>query len=217
MEWRSTNVGLSRAGVGRVAGNQVDRLEIEIRKREIEGRYGPWTAHNLQLHGDLPIIGPGVVGGIEARVTPFPSVRREHRGERYYGCVVPEPPPDTPPLSTDALWASIGNPHSFELTRASLCNALADAGYSSVLECHLPPLREQRTDRVTLAAFARPREPILSVPVLNEQSRERLPEPSVPSGHALRRRRTWGRLGAVVPRPVKQLARRTLRRPTRLP
>jgi 2-polyprenyl-3-methyl-5-hydroxy-6-metoxy-1,4-benzoquinol methylase len=48
--------------------SQVDKLEIAARKREIEARYGPWTAHNLQLWDDLYTIRPGVAGGNEARV-----------------------------------------------------------------------------------------------------------------------------------------------------
>jgi SAM-dependent methyltransferase len=70
---------------------------------------------------------------IETRVAPKPRVSRDHRDRRYWGFVSSEPPLDTP-LSQDALWSSIGNRRSFEFTRPSLWNALADAGYSSVLE-----------------------------------------------------------------------------------
>ncbi len=85
-----------------------------------------------QLCKDLTII--------ETRVALEPEVAADHNGRRYWGLVTSEPPPDTPPLSQDALWSSIGNRQSYELTRSSLCNALADVGYSSVLECHLPRL-----------------------------------------------------------------------------
>ena len=47
---------------------------------------------------------------IETRIAPYPSERREHRGRQYLGMPFPEPPPDTPPFSSDALWSSIGNP-----------------------------------------------------------------------------------------------------------
>jgi 2-polyprenyl-3-methyl-5-hydroxy-6-metoxy-1,4-benzoquinol methylase len=50
------------------ARGQVDKLEVAARKQEIETRYGPWTAHNLQLQDDLYTIRPGVAGGNEARV-----------------------------------------------------------------------------------------------------------------------------------------------------
>jgi 2-polyprenyl-3-methyl-5-hydroxy-6-metoxy-1,4-benzoquinol methylase len=317
--------------------SQVDKLEIAARKREIEARYGPWTAHNLQLQDDLYTIRPGVAGGnearvrrvlqlvadlahgpierlrildlgaleglfavelarrgasvvalegreanlekmrlakealglehlelrqedvrtldparhgefdvvlclgllyhldapdifllfermhevcrdlviIETRITPYPSAQYQHNGRPYWGVVTAEPPPDTPPHSRDALWSSIGNPYSFELTRASLCNALADVGYSSVLQCHLPP-KEEGTVRATFAAFARPRVPILSVPELNEHAWERLSEPAIPLGLALRRLAAYRWLKGLVPQPARRLARRIGARLTRL-
>ena len=145
---------------------------------------------------------------IETRVALEPVDAREHRGRRYWGRVVSEPSPETPPLSQDALWSSIGNRRSFELTRSSLCNALADAGYSSVLECYLPPLLDQRNVRATIAAFARPRVPILSVPALNEQSWERLSE----GDRTPRPSKSDGPLRGVLPAAARRLARRLVAR-----
>jgi 2-polyprenyl-3-methyl-5-hydroxy-6-metoxy-1,4-benzoquinol methylase len=305
----------------------LDREEIETRKREIEARYGAWSAHNMQLCDDLYTVRPGVAGGNEARLrrvvqlvtdlarSPIEQLRvldlgaleglfavelarrgarvvaiegreanlekmrlakdafglenlelrlediralspeehgefdvvlclgllyhldspdvfrlletmrdvcrglviidtrialhqavwREYRGRRYWGLIGSEPPPDTPRLSRDALWSSIGNQYSFELTRASLCNALADAGYGSVLECRLPPLLEERAVRATFAAFVRPRVPILSVPALNEQTWERFPESPIPLRVALRRWMVYRWISQLVPQRVKRL------------
>jgi SAM-dependent methyltransferase len=145
---------------------------------------------------------------IETRVAPYPSERREHRGRQYLGMPFPEPPPDTPPLSSDALWSSIGNPMSFQLTRASLCDALADVGYSSVLQCLQPPLVEERPNRATFAAFTRARVPIMSVPELNDQAWDRLRQPSVPLHIALRRHPAYRWISALVPQRAKDLAAR---------
>jgi 2-polyprenyl-3-methyl-5-hydroxy-6-metoxy-1,4-benzoquinol methylase len=312
------------------ARGQVDKLEVAARKQEIETRYGPWTAHNLQLQDDLYTIRPGVAGGnearvrrvlqlvadlahgpierlrildlgaleglfavelarqgasvvavegreanlekmrlakealklehlelrhedvraldparhgefdvvlclgllyhldapdiflllerihevcrdlviIETRISPYPSAQYQHNGRRYWGVVTAEPPPDTPPHSRDALWSSIGNPRSFELTRASLCNALADVGYSSVLQCHLPPHMEERAVRATFAAFARSRVPILSVPELNDHPWERLPEPDIPLRLVLQRLAAYRWLSRLVPQPPRRLVGR---------
>ena len=113
---------------------------------------------------------------IETRIAVSPAERREYRGRSYWGLRAAEPKADTPLYSRDALWASIGNPYSFHLSRMSLCNALADCGFSSVLECHLPPLMGQPPFRVTLAAFAEERKAIVTVPALNDQPWPRLPE-----------------------------------------
>ena len=120
----------------------------------------------------------------------------------------PEPPPDTPPLSSDALWSSIGNPMSFQLTRASLCDALADVGYSSVLQCLLPPLVEESPNRATFAAFTRARVPIMSVPELNDQAWDRLHQPSIPLHITLRRYPAYRWISALVPQRAKDLAAR---------
>jgi len=162
--------------------------------------------HMRDLCNDLVII--------ETNVAPYPSERREHRGRQYWGLAVPEPPPDTPPLSRDALWSSIGNPKSFWLTRASLCNVLADMGYSSVLNCHLPPLLEERANRATFAAFTRARVPILSVPELNDQAWERLHEPPIPLHIGLQRFPAYRWISALVPQRAKELAARIASRLT---
>jgi hypothetical protein len=56
-------------------------------------------------------------------------------------------------LDRDVLWSSIGNKRSFEPTRASLLNALLDSGFTSVLECHVPPVRDNRARRATMVAI----------------------------------------------------------------
>jgi len=145
---------------------------------------------------------------IETRVAPYPSERRDHGGRQYLGMPFREPPPDTPPLSSDALWSSIGNPMSFQLIRASLCDALADMGYSSVLQCLLPPLVEERPNRATFAAFTRARVPIMSVPELNDQAWDRLHQPSIPLHMTLRRYPAYRWISALVPQRAKDLAAR---------
>lgn len=51
-----------------------------------------------------------------------------------------------------SLWASLDNRVSFWFTRPSLYNALAAAGFTSVVECHVPAVIGRPPDRITLAA-----------------------------------------------------------------
>jgi SAM-dependent methyltransferase len=307
----------------------VDASIIARKKREIEDRFGPWTAHNIQLADDLFTIGPGIVGGsevrlqqivqvvtdvarapidqlrvldlgaleglfalefarrgatvvavegreanlekirfakdvlgldrlelrledvrrldreqhgefdvilclgllyhldapdvfvllermrescrdltvIETRVHPFSTARREYQARTYGGVVGDEPPPDTPPLSREVLWSSIGNPKSFELTRTSLSNALADAGYSSVMECHVPPWVTDEP-RGTFVAFVRPRQSILVAPGVNARVGDRLPEPSTPLSVAFRSHPAYRIVRDLTPRAVRRFLRR---------
>lgn len=68
-----------------------------------------------------------------------------YRGARYV-----EPTGD--PLDRDVLWSSMGNARSMLPTRASLANALLAAGFTSVFECHVPPVSD-RPQRTTLVAM----------------------------------------------------------------
>jgi 2-polyprenyl-3-methyl-5-hydroxy-6-metoxy-1,4-benzoquinol methylase len=305
--------------------SNVDRAEIETRKRELEQAYGAWTSHNMQLHDDLYTIRAGVAGGNEARlrrvlqmaadlgdrpidkmrvldlgaleglfavefarrgatvvaiegrepnleklrlakdalglerlelrledarelrrerhgefdlvlclgllyhldapdvftlltrmrevcrrlvvidtrISSYPIDSYEHRGRRYWGLLANEPPADTPPHSLDALWSSLGNPRSFHLTRSSLFNALGDAQYSSVFECHLPPGAEENAARVTVAALTLGREQIMAVPELNDQPWARLAEGMLPLRIALRRYASYRWLEAHTPGRLK--------------
>jgi SAM-dependent methyltransferase len=76
---------------------------------------------------------------------------RTYRGHRY----VEHASGDGAEVIRSREWASLGNVSSFWLTRPSLYDALAESGFSTVLEAHLPqPAGELRADRVQLVAFA---------------------------------------------------------------
>ena len=71
---------------------------------------------------------------------------------------------DTPADRQAREWASLDNPESFWLTRSSLFDAVAAAGFSSVLECHLPQSTLTSADRVQVVAFKGGPADIRSVP-----------------------------------------------------
>jgi hypothetical protein len=52
----------------------MEASELAKTKVEVEDRYGPWTAHNIQLADDLFTIGPGIVGGSEVRLQQIVQV-----------------------------------------------------------------------------------------------------------------------------------------------
>src|SRR5262245_52406156 len=47
---------------GERSKNPLNAAEIEERKRRIVEQYGPWSAHNILLGGDVYTIGKGVAG-----------------------------------------------------------------------------------------------------------------------------------------------------------
>jgi SAM-dependent methyltransferase len=148
---------------------------------------------------------------VETRVHRFGTARREFRGRSYFGVVGLEPPPDTPALSRTALWSSIGNPRSFELTRASLCNALVDSGFSSVLECHEPP---HLTDepRGTFVALAGSPQAMVVAPQVNSYPLGRLEEEHEPLTAAVRRHPAYRMLISLIPASAKRALKSMLSR-----
>ena len=79
--------------------------------------------------------------------------KRTHAGREYWGRLYTEHRPRASEEERVAkLRASLDNPDSFWLTRPSLYNLLADAGFTSVLEAHVPRPGERWADRVTLVA-----------------------------------------------------------------
>lgn len=78
---------------------------------------------------------------------------RSFKGRRYHGTIWDEHDPSSPQEERlRKLWRSLDNPVSFRLTRPSLYNLLAHAGFTSVCECHVPAEADKPADRVTLLA-----------------------------------------------------------------
>jgi hypothetical protein len=80
----------------------------------------------------------------------------EYKGRTYWGHrwqEFPEGVSEERKSGAEFAWASLDNPKSLCLTRASLNNALLHAGFTSVYECHHPSDLTNYTDRVTLLAL----------------------------------------------------------------
>jgi SAM-dependent methyltransferase len=205
----------------------LDRLELRLEDvrgldRQKHGEFDVVLCLGLLYHLDSPDVFTLLeqmldvcrdVTVIETRIHTYHSTRRDYRGRTYWGVVGAEPPRGTPALSRELLWSSIGNLESFELTRASLCNALADVGYSSVVEAFVPP-RVTDEPRGTFVALKRPSQSILIAPALNERIGDRLPETPAPLSVALLHHPAYRSVRDVVPRSVKSLLKRAGRRLT---
>lgn len=100
-----------------------------------------------------------------------------HKGRRYWGSAYQEHDLDAPPaIKAKQLWASIDNPVSFWLSRASLLNALSHVGFTSIYECQMPPEPDKPADRVTLLAVKGQRQDLHCSPLLSAQPMEDLVE-----------------------------------------
>jgi SAM-dependent methyltransferase len=75
-----------------------------------------------------------------------------------------------------ATWASLDNETSFWPTKPSLLNALVAAGFTTVLECDVPPLVGMPPDRVTLVALPGERVELRSSSINAKLDYEQIPE-----------------------------------------
>jgi Methyltransferase domain len=87
---------------------------------------------------------------VDTHVGVAPDEAQTHEGRTYWGWHFTEYAEEPTPEEIEKKpWLAIGNVRSFWLTRPSLFNLMADAGFSSVYECHIP-VHVATADRLTL-------------------------------------------------------------------
>lgn len=147
---------------------------------------------------------------IDTHICLTPIDSRIYDGNRYWGSRYGEHAPDTRTVERlKRVWASLDNGESFWLTRPSLYNLLARAGFASIYECHYPSDGERpwkNEDRITLVAVKGERARLISTPLINELPE--LPRPEVNGRHSISLVRRFGRR---LPGPVKEYVRRLVR------
>ena len=79
-------------------------------------------------------------------------------------------------IQENSRWASINNTKSFWPTKASLVNALVDAGFSTVYECQYPAWNDMPGNRIALIATKKKREKLQDSPSDREVMEEMVEE-----------------------------------------
>ncbi len=106
---------------------------------------------------------------IDTHISVEPKISYVFRGKKYWGRKYIEHGISAHQKEKDrSVWASIDNEESFWLTKASLLNVLSDAGFTSVLECLIPPSPGRLSDRITLAGRKGTPVQLQCVPVTRE-------------------------------------------------
>jgi hypothetical protein len=115
--------------------------------------------------------------------------------------------------TADKLWASLDNQQSFWFTQPSLMNVLVGAGFTSVMEVHVPTAIENGADRKTYLAIAG--EP---VKILSSDATASSPMSPIPEGPDKRMDGSQRPKGAVhraaktlLPQSLKNLIKPALR------
>lgn len=207
----------------------LERLELardDVRNlsREAYGEFDVVLCLGILYHLDAPDVFEFVhrmaeVCGrcliVDTHISTTNEATVEHGGHVYAGKYFIEHMPDaTPEEKAKMLWASIDNDKSFWLTRASLDNLLAHAGFTSVYECHNPAVQKKFADRVTLVAVKGEPQRVVSAPLLaaspplewSEHEDIEDFQGGRPAADSLLRR-----IGRLAPAPLKNAARKFLR------
>jgi 2-polyprenyl-3-methyl-5-hydroxy-6-metoxy-1,4-benzoquinol methylase len=147
---------------------------------------------------------------IDTHISLTGQVSRTYKGKEYWGSVFTEHDASTTLEERESsLWASIDNVKSFWLTRPSLYNLLGQAGFTSVYECHNPPVFQKFEDRCTILAIKGTPATVLSAQAamdpLEWSEVDSIAESQPAQTSTLRK------VGRLFPGPVKRIARRLVR------
>jgi SAM-dependent methyltransferase len=112
---------------------------------------------------------------IDTHISLRPTLSVSYKGIEYHGSSYREHSPHESQAEKDKkLFASYDNAESFWLTRPSLVNALANAGFTSVHECFVPAHINfgrpgiESADRCTFVAIKGDRMHLLTSPTVND-------------------------------------------------
>lgn len=164
VEGREAHVGRARFAAAELGleNYRVEQGDVREVTRESHGEFDVVLCLGILYHLDSPDLFDFVyeLGRLcrgfmvlDTQISLSDRVAREHRGHTYHGSLYPEHRPRSSRSERlQSLRASLDNPESLWLTRPSLFNLLGDAGFTSVLEAHVPRPAERHEDRVTLVA-----------------------------------------------------------------
>jgi SAM-dependent methyltransferase len=225
IEVREANIAKARFAKEALGLDRVSFVQDDVRNlsQEKYGRFDIVICSGILYHLDNPDVFQFVehiadvttgLALIDTHVSLSDRVSFDYKGTPYWGCFYSEHNPrSTTEERERALWASIDNPRSFWLTRPSLYNLLTSVGFTSVLECHVPPMLDVSHDRVTLAAVKGARPQIRSSPATAAQPAKSWPERRAenlyqpPTGWKEFR----GKVKAAIPAPIRTALKRIVR------
>jgi SAM-dependent methyltransferase len=108
---------------------------------------------------------------VDTLIAPQPDLEVEHRDRVYEGRRYREhEDDDSDEERRSRVLRSIDSTFAFRFTQTSLLRALHEVGFSSVVQCHVPPEPLKPEDRITLAALRGERVAISTYPWVNEMS-----------------------------------------------
>jgi SAM-dependent methyltransferase len=176
IEIREDNIAKARYAKEQMGLTKLTLVQDDVRNISVEkyGHFDVIICAGLIYHLDVPDVFHFAERMAEmcTRLTIIESQMSLHdhdcvefNGNKYWGLWYQEHQPDATPEEKAAdNWASIDNVRSFWFTPASMCNLVAQAGFSSCFECHNPVMPGVAEDRRTYVAMKGQRQKVHSSP-----------------------------------------------------
>lgn len=164
IEGRAANIEKARFAREALRLDNLELVQDDVRNLSLE-KYGSFDVvlcSGILYHLDAPDVARFVHGIgevcrrwmiLDTHVSKSPKESFVHEGRQYWGSrFVEHHAKSTAEERERGAWASLDNLSSFWFTRPSLYNLLNDAGFTSVLECHIPRHVGLPPDRLALVA-----------------------------------------------------------------
>jgi SAM-dependent methyltransferase len=114
---------------------------------------------------------------VDTRVTLHPNAKVTYKDKIYSGRKGDEHgAKDSKESKLARLWASLDNVDNFYLSRATICNALADVGFTSVYQCNIPAEPHKPADRIFFMAIKGEPVHLINAPLMESRTRDDMPE-----------------------------------------
>jgi SAM-dependent methyltransferase len=188
IEIREDNIAKARYAKEQMGLDKLTLVQDDVRNISVEkyGRFDVIICAGLIYHLDVPDVFHFTERMAEmcTRLTIIESQMSlqdhdcvEYKNNTYRGLWYQEHQPDATPEEKAAdNWASIDNVRSFWFTPASMCNLVAQVGFTSMFECHNPVMPGAADDRRTYVAMKGQRQQVHSSPPTDALQHAQRPE-----------------------------------------
>ncbi len=188
IEIREANIIKARYAQQQLGLENIEFIRDDVRNisREKLGGFDIVICSGILYHLDIPDVFELVrrmheicdrMVVIDTQIALNPRVTVSDNGRTYSGLRYREHDEGAPREEKyEDLWASIDNDQSFWFTHPSLCNLIADAGFTSMLRVENPDMPATAVDRQTYVAVKNRRADILSSHLTNDLAESHRPE-----------------------------------------
>jgi 2-polyprenyl-3-methyl-5-hydroxy-6-metoxy-1,4-benzoquinol methylase len=188
IEGREANIEKARFVKDVLSLNNLELFQDDVRNLSVEkyGRFDVVLCLGILYHLDQPDVFTFMerlsdvcqkVCIVDTRITLRPKTHVKYKDQTYFGETGEEHDAgDSKENKLARLWASLDNTENFYLSRATLCNALSHAGFTSIYQCNVPGEPDKPEDRIAFVAMKGQVQEILNSPLMKSRTRIDMPE-----------------------------------------